>query len=70
MSPDFSIFSVVVLVALSGVVSVFCSTVVFVSPSGVVVVVSVFFVVVAFGAQPIVPRPTTIAIARASEIFI
>jgi len=69
LSPVDSTFSVVVLVALSGVVSTFCSTVVVVSPPGVVTVVSVFFSVVAVGWQPMVATPTMQATVKNKMFF-
>ncbi len=69
LSPVDSTFSVVVLVALSGVVSTFCSTVVVVSPPGVVTVVSVFFSVVAVGWQPMVATPTMQATVTNKTFF-
>jgi hypothetical protein len=69
LSPVDSTFSVVVLVALSGVVSTFCSTVVVVSPPGVVTVVSVFFSVVAVGWQPMVATPTMQATVTIKTFF-
>ena len=69
-SPDTSTVSVVVVVVLSGVRSVFCSTVFVVSPSVVVVVVTVFVLVVAVGPQPNVPMPKVRAAASESRVFI
>lgn len=70
LSPVDSTFSVVVLVVLSGVVSTLCSTVVVVSPPGVVTVVSVFFSVVAVGWQPMLATPTMQAAVKNKMFFI
>lgn len=69
MSPVDSTFSVVVFVALSGVVSTFCSTVVLVSPPGVVTVDSDFFSIAACGWQPMAAMPTTQTAAQWNECF-
>jgi len=64
-----SVFSVVVLVSLLGVVSTFLSMLVVVEPVGVFVVVSVFCSVVAFFSQPITPTPTNRAKAKVMSDF-
>jgi hypothetical protein len=63
-SPVVSTFSVVVLVALSGLVSTFSSTDCVVVPPGVVTVVSVFVSLVFVGSQPMVVKPTIQAIVK------
>ena len=69
LSPVVSTFSVVVLVALSGVVSIFCLTVVLLPPPGVVTVVSVFLSVVAFDSQPMVAAPKMQATGKIKKVF-
>ncbi len=69
LSPVVSTFSVVVLVALSGVVSIFCLTVVLLPPPGVVTVVSVFFSVVDFDSQPMVAAPKMQATGKIKKVF-
>jgi len=69
-SPVVSTFSVVVLVALSGLVLTFSSTVVVVVPPGAVTVVSDVLPVVVVGSQPVVATHTMQAIARGTRNFI
>lgn len=63
-SPVVSTFSVVVLVALSGLVLTSSSTVVVVVPPGVVTVVSDVLPVVFVGSQPMVATPAMQAIVK------
>ena len=64
LSPVVSTFSMVVLVALSGLVSTFCSTVAVVVPLGVVTEVSDFLSVVFVCSQPTVAKPAMQAIVK------
>jgi len=69
LSPLVSVFSVVVVSVVLGVVSVFCSVVVVVEPFGVVTVVSVFVPVVS-PAHPKATRPRMQTAAKCISDFI